>query len=177
MINDPDLDVWFLDEVLSHLHGSSCRMWVPPESKQPQMLFHPTRRSIGFFGAVRPRDGRFAFMICPTMFNAETFSDFLYQLSWYWAGKNMVFVLDNARYHHANMLDRWKASNPEIELAYLPPYSPELNPIERVWKLTRKEGTHDRYFNDLDELKMAVVHRFARWTDSSEVLRRLCAVI
>ncbi|HSV42584.1 MAG TPA: hypothetical protein VLH13_04150 [Methanomassiliicoccales archaeon] len=63
-MSDPDLDVWFLDEVLFHLHGSSCRMWVPPENKQPQMLFHPTRKSIGLFGAVRPRDGRFTLMIC-----------------------------------------------------------------------------------------------------------------
>ena len=58
MMNDPDLDVWFLDEVLFHLHGTSCRMWVPPEDKQPRMLFHPTRKSLGFFGAVRPRNGR-----------------------------------------------------------------------------------------------------------------------
>ena len=177
MMSDPDLDVWFLDEVLFHLHGSSCRMWVPPENKQPQMYFHPTRRSIGFFGAVRPRDGRFAFMVCQTMFNAATFLDFLYQLSDYWAGKDMVFVLDNARYHYANMLDQWKGSNPDIEMSYLPPYSPELNPIERVWKLTRKESTHNRYFNDLNELKLAVIHRFPRWTGSSEILRRLCAVI
>jgi transposase len=175
-MSDPDIGVWFLDEVLFHLHGSSCRMWTSPENKQPQMLFHPTRKSIDFFGAGRPWDGRFVFMPCMTMFNAETFSDFLYHLSWCSPGRRMVLILDNARYHHANMLDQWKRSNLEIELAYLLQYSPDLNPIERVWKLTRKESTHNRYFNDLEGLKMAVIHRFARWTDTGEVLRRLCAV-
>jgi transposase len=39
---------------------------------------------------------------------------------------------------------------------YLPPYSPELNPIERVWKLTRRRCLHNRYFSQLDEVITAV---------------------
>jgi len=41
-------------------------------------------------------------------------------------------------------------------LLYLPPYSPELNPIERVWKLTRRLATHNRYFAHVEELELAV---------------------
>ena len=65
-------------------------MWFPPEDKQPQMFFHPTRGSIGLFGAFRPRDDRFVFMNCKTMFNVETFSDLLYELSQHWTGDGMV---------------------------------------------------------------------------------------
>jgi hypothetical protein len=42
-----------MDEVHFQQHGSRCRMWVPPETKDPVLLHHPTRQSVGYFGAVR----------------------------------------------------------------------------------------------------------------------------
>jgi transposase len=50
-------------------------------------------------------------------------------------GRRVVVITDNARYHHARLHKEWRASHVEDVLDYLPPYSPELNPIERVWKL------------------------------------------
>ena len=63
-----------------------------------------------------------------------------------------------------------------FQLDYLPPYSPDLNPIERVWKLTRKLCTHDEYFPTLGALIAAVETQFAQWTKGNDTLRRLCAV-
>ena len=61
-------------------------------------------------------------------------------------------------------------------LDFLPPYSPELNPIERVWKLTRRLSTHNRYFSSLDEVISAVEGPFETWTSGNDTLRRLCAI-
>jgi len=55
------VNLWATDEVHFQQHGSRCRMWVPPETKDPVLLHHPTRRSVGYFGAVRLRDGKFRF--------------------------------------------------------------------------------------------------------------------
>jgi len=53
-------------------------------------------------------------------------------------------ILDNSRYHHAILLKPWlEKHQEEIQLDFLPPYSPKLNPIERVWKLTRRLCTHN----------------------------------
>src|SRR6266852_9282182 len=49
-------------------------------------------------------------------------------------------------------------------LDFLPPYSPELNPIERVWKLTRRRCLHNRYFENLKDIISAVEMEFANWT-------------
>jgi len=49
------------DEVHFQQHGSRCQMWVPRETKDPILLHHPTRRSVGYFGAVRLRVGKFVF--------------------------------------------------------------------------------------------------------------------
>ena len=52
-------------------------MWVPPETKDPILLHHPTRRSVGYFGAVRLRDGKFWFRRETDRFNAATFFEFI----------------------------------------------------------------------------------------------------
>jgi len=66
-----------MDEVRFQQHGSRCRMWVPPETGDPVSLPHPTHRSIGCFGAVRLRDGKFFFQREENRFNAQTFLGFL----------------------------------------------------------------------------------------------------
>ena len=77
---DPSIDLWASDEVHFQQHGSRCRMWVSPETKDPILLHHPTRRSVGYFGAVRSRDGRFWSCRETGKFNAETFWEFMKQL-------------------------------------------------------------------------------------------------
>jgi putative transposase len=68
------------------------------------------------------------------------------------AGKKIYMVLDNVRFHHAKrlkpVLERYKD---RIEMVFLPPYSPDLNPIERVWWLMRKKVTHNRWMKSMDE--------------------------
>jgi transposase len=58
-----------------------------------------------------------------------------------------VVITDDAQYHPAILHKAPGArSTPETTLDYLSPYSLELNPIERVWKLTRRRCLHNRYF-------------------------------
>jgi transposase len=90
----------------------------------------------------------------------------------------MVIVLDNARFHHASALTPWlKEHRKEICLDFLPPYSPDLNPTERVWKLTRRLRTHNQYFPELDQLVASVTDQFTQWQKPNETLHRLCAII
>ncbi len=92
-------------------------------------------------------------------------------------GRRVVVITDNARYHHARLHKEWRATHVEdFVLDYLPPYSPELNPIERVWKLTRRQCLHNRYFPILEEVVAAVEKQFDNWRNGNETLRRLCAI-
>ena len=155
-------------------------MWVPPETCDPVLLHHPTRRSVGYFGAVRLRDGRFVYRRETDRFGAETFFDFLSQL--YRANRastrRLVLIADNASYHHARLHKAWREAHADrLTLEFLPPYSPELNPIERVWKFTRRRCLHNRYFPRLERVMDAVEGEFANWAHHSAALRRLCAII
>ena len=93
-------------------------------------------------------------------------------------GRKMVVVLDNARWHRAKLLQPWlRKHRNHLRLDFLPPYSPELDAIERVWKLTRRLRTHNRYFPVLHDLVQTVFDQFESWREPNETLRRLCATI
>lgn len=153
-------------------------MWVPPENTDPFILHHPTRRSVGFYGAVCENDGRLATMKAKK-FNAETFHEFIKVLiRRRRKNRKIVVILDNARWHHAKLLKPWLNEHRDIlELDFLPPYSPELNTIERMWKVTRRLCTHNQYFEEMENLVLSVRKQFDLWKKPNETLKRLCAVI
>jgi transposase len=172
------IDLWSLDECHFQQHGSRIRMWVPPEDIDPIQLLAPTRKSIALFGAVNIRKGRLLTQF-EKKFNAMTFQDFLEKLLKHGGsrGRLIVIILDNARYHHATLLKPFlKKYRKRLRLEFLPPYSPELNPIERVWKLTRRLCTHNEYFPNLTALQEAVSGRLSMWENPNEVLRKLCCI-
>ena len=89
----------------------------------------------------------------------------------------MIVVVDNARWHLARALQPWLKQHSKIfRLDFLPPYSPELNHIERVWKMTRRLCTHNEYFDLLEKLIEVVEGQFHEWVKPNETLRRLCAI-
>jgi len=152
-------------------------MWVPPEDVDPIVLHAPTRKSISVFGAVCVRDGRFVSRL-EKKFNADSFQNFLAQLIRHRRkGRTMLVIVDNARWHHAKQLKPWLTEHRDVlRLDFLPPYSPDLNPIERVWKLTRRLCTHNFYFPELEDLLHVVSFQFDLWKSSNETLRKLCAI-
>jgi transposase len=179
MMGDVTVDIWALDEVHFQQQGSRCRMWVPPETKDPLVYHHPTRKSVGYFAAVRLRDGEFLFRRETGRFNGESFWEFLkvLQEASVVPGRRVLAISDNAQYHRSRLHQEWRDQQaPQFGLDFLPPYSPELNPIERVWKLTRRLCLHNRYFGFLDGVVSAVEGQFAEWTKPNDALRRLCAI-
>jgi len=181
---DDAVDLWALDEVHFQQQGSRCRMWIPPETKDPIVYHHPTRKSVGYFAAVRLRDGQFLFRREVGRFNGETFWEFLKVFREVSAvpGHRVLAISDNAQYHRSKLHLEWRDQQaPEFGLDFLPPYSPDLNPIERVWKLTRRLCLHNRYFGLLDGVVAAVEDQFAEWTkptmpyaDYAQLLKTLC---
>ena len=153
-------------------------MWIPSDVKDPITLHAPTRKHIGVLGAVRIADGTLVAQRAET-FDADTFQSFLkLLLRRHRKGSKMVIVVDNARWHHAKLLTPWLRKNRHaLHLSFLPPYSPELNAIERVWKLTRRLCTHNQYFPILEQLIETILHQFHTWSKPNDTLRRLCAII
>ena len=67
----------------------------------------------------------------------------------------ITLVLDNARYQKCKIVMEL-ADSLNIELLYIPPYSPNLNLIERLWKFVKKKCLYSRYYSDFKKFKCAI---------------------
>ena len=152
-------------------------MWVPPEIKNPIVFQEPNHKKKSLFGSVNTNDGRFVYNFSP-IFNAETFLEHLKQIIQFKVkNKKILLILDNARYHHAILIQPWLEENKRIiELLFLPPYSPVLNPTELIWKATRYSATHNRYFSTLESLSDVLKSKYDLWAQPNDELVSLCAI-
>lgn len=168
-----------MDEVHFQQHGSRCRMWVPPEVTDPICFHAPTRKSISYFGAVRLQDGKLVMSPPDGMFDASTCWRFYRRIERLAkiGSRKIVMIIDNARYHHACLHEDWRREVADhFVLHFLPPYSPELNPIERVWKLIRRRCLHNQYFADLSDVVEAITPCLRAWSSPNPTLSRLCGI-
>lgn len=109
-------------------------------------------------------------------YDAEVFLHFLKNiLERYPEGKTGM-VLDNARIHHAKLLQSFLEENREhLELVFLPPYSPNLNKIEELWGWMKDSVINHVFFHSRQEIR-AAVRKFVDWVNTvpQEVIDRLC---
>ena len=90
-----------------------------------------------------------------TYINAETVCRLLYKISESCVGIPITVVLDNARYQKCRVVFEL-AEILGLELLYIPPYSPNLNLIERLWKFVKKKCLWSKYYAGFDEFKTAI---------------------
>lgn len=88
--------------------------------------------------------------------------------------------MDNAPWHKKTIRLVETEKQPEyadiresVTFIKLPPYSPDLNPIEQVWRVTRRENTHNVFFATLSMLEETVDSAFASWAQPNDQLRSL----
>lgn len=151
----------FGDEASFWLDGSLHRTWARV-GQQPQVDTFGLRKTAHVYGALsveaRPKF-KYQFAI---VFKGTTFLEFLKKLVRH-SRRKIFLILDNGPCHNLSTLGRvWLAANSHrIELHRLPPYSPEFNPIEGVWKATKKRTTHNRFFHTTQERDAALVSTFS----------------
>lgn len=88
----------------------------------------------------------------------------------------IMMVVDNVRFHHAKLLKKWLLNHPKLEIIYLPPYSPELNPIERAWWYMRKKITHNRYVLSMEDRLVAFWKMFSHFQKPNKELMKVCEI-
>lgn len=103
--------------------------------------------------------------------NEESIQSFLYRLRQQHPGKYKVHVIwDNAGYHNSKLVKSF-AKELGIIIHYLPAYSPNLNPIERLWKIMHEEVTYNRYHKTFSDFTEAIGHFFRHIGKKKKLLR------
>jgi transposase len=108
----------------------------------------------------------------------RTFASHLRQIAaCYPAAKypRVVLVIDNAPWHAGEAIRQALADHPQLELKRLPSYSPQLNVIERFWKLLRRRATHNRLFDTLADLKRSIRNNLRYFQTLRSRIRSLIA--
>lgn len=91
-----------------------------------------------------------------TYINAQSVCDLLWKIARLNLKMPVTFVLDNARYQRCSLVKKL-AIELNIELLFLPAYSPNLNLIERLWKFIKKECLYSKYYSEFISFKNAIV--------------------
>lgn len=114
---------------------------------KPKCKFQQVFLSTYLFGAFSPITGD-RFLLELPICNGETFQTFMEQFSLQNSKELKVIVLDNGAFHKAKKLQ----VPDNIILIFLPPYSPELNPAEKIWQNFKRQFTNE-FFKTIEELK------------------------
>lgn len=146
----------FGDEASFWLDGTLHRTWSPV-GVQPRMPTYGLRKTAHLFGALDVEAARLTFQFAP-VFNGHTFHEFLQLLVSKYPERKVFLVIDNGPCHWLDAAGKaWLAAHGDrIELHRLPPYSPEYNPIEGVWKKVRELATHNRFYPSIAQRDAAL---------------------
>ena len=159
--------VFFMDEARFGQQGTTTRVWAPKGSR-PSAVKQTRYEWVYLYAAVEPASGESVALQAPHI-NTGTMSVFLGMLSAALREReHAVLIMDQAGWHKSRKLD----VPDTITVLYLPPYSPELNPVERLWGYLRSHYLSNRVYDDYRHLLDAGADAWQQLTP--ELLRSVC---
>ena len=152
----------FQDEARFGRINSLHNCWAPP-GVRPLLPCHMVREYTFAYAAVSPADGVPDSLVLPVV-NAQAMSLFLSEVSERHLTDFILMVMDKAGWHQAKDLKVPK----NMRIIFLPPYSPELNPVEHLWEEIREKWFPSKVFKSLDAVESVLVEALATLERSSE---------
>jgi len=113
------------------------------------------RKRFSVLGAINAVSKELIMMTEATYVNSMTVCGLLKEIAIRYHDRHIVIVLDNARYQRCRLVPQ-TAERLHIRLLFLPPYSPNLNLIERLWKFVKKKALYNRFYSDFQVFCSAI---------------------
>ena len=160
--------VFFMDEARLGQQGTLTRVWARTGSR-PAAVKQTRYEWVYLYAAVEPATGESVALLAPNV-DTGTFNAFLAMLAAdVKPDEHVVLVMDQAGWHRSKALRLPDC----VTVLLLPPYSPELNPVENLWHHLRSHYLSNRTYDGYDHLLDAGTEAWRRLTP--EVLRSVCA--
>ena len=171
LVEDENVDIWFGDEVGFEGNTKPRRSWYKKGSR-PTVGKQCLRIRTNLCAMVKPKSGEFFCLELPYM-DQHIFQCFLDEANKMLVSstKQQILILDNASWHKAHSL-RWG----KIQPLYLPPHSPDLNPIERAWLVIKNRFFNGFLARDIDALSQRVMLAVRHFLESTEEVSSICAI-
>jgi transposase len=159
--------LFFEDEARFGRINNLRHCWVPKDHI-PVAARQMIREYIYVFSSVCPQTGELYSLILPAC-NTDTMQLFLNGLSGQYSHYRIILLMDKAGWHTSS-----KLSIPRnISIWNLPPYSPELNPVELIWREVRKLYFNNQLFEDLDALEDKLVESLRDFSKDTKAVKQL----
>jgi len=147
--------ILFEDEASFAQWGSLSYTWAR-RGQQPEVPTSGKRKGDKVFGAIAYFSGRLFSQGLEGRFNSESYQAFLHMILAQ-TTQHLFLIHDGARYHTSASTQAFLVVHSErITAEPLPSYSPDYNPIEYLWKKTKKRATHNKYFKEFAALTVSV---------------------
>jgi transposase len=146
-------EIYFLDAVHPEFQSQSVCGWI----KKGEIKTLPTTSKqyrLHFIGAINLKNMKVFAQEYKTV-NAENMISFLNDLEESSPASKIYIICDNGRANKNKALKAYLEKS-KIEIHYLPPYSPNLNPIERLWKLMREMNTYNRCYDNFENFSVVI---------------------
>jgi transposase len=162
-----------IDEASFQLVTTYKKIWFP-QGETPRAAFFWSNKKLITFGALTSEHKfYYGFYIAQ---NSITFIAFLLDLfEKLDRNKKYVLIMDNAGFHKTlcvkKIIERYSNM---VSVEYIPPYSPELNPIETCWKVTKNNVTKSQYFQNIDLMQHALEKFWSNHVFMQNFMRYLC---
>jgi len=124
---------------------------------RPFIKTSPGRQRYNVLGAVDSHSKEIISIKNTGYINALTVCELIEKIRTKYEEDSITLILDNARYQRCKAVMQ-RAEELNVELLFLPSYSPNLNLIERLWKLVKKRCLANRYYENFDKFKNAIDH-------------------
>jgi transposase len=154
----------FQDEARFGRINDPRRCWAP-KGCRPEVGMQIVREYTYAFGAASPHDGILDTLVLPVV-TAETMSIFLAEVARRHPEEFILMFLDGAGWHRANNL----VIPENMKLEALPPYSPQLNPMEHIWDEVREKWFTNEVFESLDGVEDRLVEALAALEKDQELV-------
>lgn len=174
MLHEEIDHILFQDESMIRDYQAIQKTWFL-KGKQRIIPTYGKHQGVKLIGTLNYATGEI-FCIEEEKYNAEVFLRFLEKVLAHYSTGKIVMILDNAKIHHAKLIQPFlKANQKRIQLVFLPPYSPQLNLVEGLWKWMKEAVINNVFFSSTPEIKRAV-RGFIKHqnTQKDEVINRLC---
>lgn len=152
--DNPDTVVICADEMVLSIISTIQKVWLPQGEYPPVIETTGTRKNVSFYGFLNLKTGKQH--TCITEYqNMYITREQLSKLREIYPHQHLVIFWDNAGWHKGSQVQEWITQDANTEIISFPPYSPDLNPQEHVWKAGRTAVTHNRQITDIQETAQA----------------------
>jgi transposase len=161
--------IYFADSVHPQHQTQLAYGWIL-KSERKEVATTGYQKRLNFISGISLNGHRFTYQQVDQV-NASSICDFLWKLRQANPGKYFIHVIwDNAKPHKNDAVDIF-AKELGIKLHYLPPYSPNLNPVERVWKLMHESVRYNKYYGKFSEFSETTQKFFKSIGRKKKILR------